>query len=361
MGGVFSSVRDLARWVSGFLDAFPARDEPEGTHPLRRSSRREMQQAHRAIGPAIAARSPDAEPAVVGGGYGFGLFVQRDPELGTIIGHPGGYPGFGSHMAWHPATGIGVIGLGNHRYAPLRRVVAEALADLVRADTAPRRRVLAMPAVAAYRPMVDALVNDWDDAAADGAFAMNMDLDEPRERRRAAVTSLSAEMGPLRPDDTRPVTSDSPADLTWWLRGSCGWARISILVTPEPSPRIQALTVRSVGDPSPALRTLAQRILALAAEAAGEVGPAPFWPDDLPLGPGVDRPALERALRAAGPVLGTLRLGLPIDGDGRTASTFALESERGNAELRVGLDPDSGVVTVASLLVKTRAAAPEAW
>ena len=355
MGGLFSSVRDLARWVAGFLDAFPARDDPEGAHPLRRASRREMQQAHRAFGPVIAAHAPEAEPAIVTGGYGFGLFVFRDPELGTIIGHPGGYPGFGSSMAWHPATGLGVIGLGNHRYAPIRRVVSEALADLVRADVAPRRRVVAGPAVAAFRPVVEGLIAEWDDAVADAAFAMNMDLDEPRERRRAAVAKVADELGPFRPDEARPVTSDSPADLAWWLRGEHGWARVSILVTPERSPRIQALTITPVGDPSPALRALAERILALAAEAA------PSWPDDLPLASGLDRQALERALGAAGPSFGRLSLGSPIDGDGHAASAFELESERGRAELRVALDPGSGSVTEAALVARAREAAPEAW
>ena len=46
MGGVFTSVHDLARWVAGFADAFPPRDDPEEGHPLRRASRREMQQIH---------------------------------------------------------------------------------------------------------------------------------------------------------------------------------------------------------------------------------------------------------------------------------------------------------------------------
>ena len=60
MGGVFSSIRDLARWVAGFLDAFPARDDPEGGHPLRRASRREMQQAHRLVVPSLPARPAHA-------------------------------------------------------------------------------------------------------------------------------------------------------------------------------------------------------------------------------------------------------------------------------------------------------------
>ena len=59
MGGVFSCVKDLARWVAGFAAAFPPRDEPEDSHPLSRASRREMQFAHVAIpagGEGIAVR-----------------------------------------------------------------------------------------------------------------------------------------------------------------------------------------------------------------------------------------------------------------------------------------------------------------
>ncbi|MFN8631238.1 MAG: serine hydrolase domain-containing protein [Chloroflexota bacterium] len=68
MGGIFTTVRDLATWVAGFLDAFPARDDPEGAHPLRRASRREMQQAHRAFGAEIGAHAPDAVPGAEAGG-----------------------------------------------------------------------------------------------------------------------------------------------------------------------------------------------------------------------------------------------------------------------------------------------------
>ncbi len=141
MGGVFSSVRDLATWVVGLLDAFPARDDPEGPHPLRRSSRREMQQVHRAIAPEVPAHAPDEVPAVTAEGYGFGLVATLDPDLGTFVSHAGGYPGFGAHMAWHHATGLGVIGLGSLRYAPMRPAVDAALRDLVREELVPCRRV----------------------------------------------------------------------------------------------------------------------------------------------------------------------------------------------------------------------------
>ena len=52
---------------------------PEGPHPLRRASRREMQQVQRAFGAEVRADAPDAEPVVLAGGYGFGLFVAHRP------------------------------------------------------------------------------------------------------------------------------------------------------------------------------------------------------------------------------------------------------------------------------------------
>ena len=355
MGGLFTCVADLASWVAGFIDAFPARDDPEDGHPLCRATRREMQQVQRAFGPTVASHTPDAEPAIESGGYGFGLFVLHDLHLGTTISHAGGYPGFGSHMAWHPATGLGVIGLGNARYAPVRPVVAEMLATLVRADAVPRRRVVPMPVVEAFRPVVEGLLERWDDAVADAAFAMNMDLDEPRDLRRAAVQQAARELGPFRADPSRPDRSDSPADLAWWLRGERGWVRVSILVSPEPRPRLQRMAVLGVGDPSPVVGAAAERILALAADAV------PAWPGDLPAGDGLDTDSVLRSLRAGGVRFGSMRLGLPIDGDGLTSSTFEIEGDRGRLQIKVTLDPETGVITEAALLVPARELSPEAW
>jgi hypothetical protein len=355
MGGVFSCVEDLARWVAGFTDAFPARDDPEGGHPLRRATRREMQQVQRAFGQEVPAHAPDGEPKLESGGYGFGLFVLQDPDLGTTVSHAGGYPGFGSHMAWHPATGLGVIGLANLRYAPIRSVVAEMLTMLVRAEVAPRRHVVAAPVVAAFRPLVDGLLAAWDDGVADAAFAMNMDLDEPRDVRRSAAQKIAHELGPFQPDPARPDESASPADLAWWLRGEHGWVRVSILVTPEPEPRLQQLSLRVAGDPSSVLREAAERLLACAAEAVS------VWPADLPAGGEMDVGRVLRSLRAGTARFGALRLGLPIDGDGRASSTFEIESDQGRLQLTVALDQGTGALTSAKLMLRARTIPAEAW
>src|SRR5918992_1969745 len=46
MGGLWTSARDLARYVAFLMSAFPSRDDAE-TGPIKRSSAREMQQAWR--------------------------------------------------------------------------------------------------------------------------------------------------------------------------------------------------------------------------------------------------------------------------------------------------------------------------
>src|SRR3954454_4669766 len=131
MGGVFTSVRDLARWVTGFADAFPPRDTPEERHPLSRASRREMQQIQRSITPRVEWVAADAPPVVETGGYGYGLFMTDDMAIGRTGGHGGGYPGGRSHLRWLPASGIAVIEFGNARYARMTPQVIEALRSLV--------------------------------------------------------------------------------------------------------------------------------------------------------------------------------------------------------------------------------------
>ena len=329
--------------MAGFTDAFPARDDPEGGHPLRRSTRREMQQAHRFIDVKVLAHAPDSEPGVLAEGYGLGLFVTADPALGTVVSHAGGYPGFGSHMAWHPATGLGVIGLGNIRYAPVRPVVTEALAMLVRAEAAPRRRVVPSAAVERFRGVVELLLARWDDARGGRGVRHEHGPRQPRDLRRATAERLSAEIGPFRRDPSRPDRSSSPAHLAWWLRGERGWVRAEILVTPEPEPLIQRLALTAVGDPSAALRDAAESLLRCAAE------PAPVWPADVPAGrgwtPGPSCGHCGQPRRASGRCASAS----PTAGDGSTSATWELDTDRGRAQLGVGLDRDTGSLVTAEL------------
>jgi hypothetical protein len=204
--------------------------------------------------------------------------------------------------------------------------------------------------------LAERLLADWGDALADSVFAMNMDLDEPRPDRRAAVEQVRADLGPFRRDEGRPVVEASPAHRRWWLRGERGWVQLEILLTPEPEPRIQSLKLIPVGDPSGVLTSTAERLLA----AAGE--PAHGWPEDLPRAATLDPVAIGRTLCAASARFGTMGLGCPRAGDGRTTTTWDLATERGGrATLRVDVDPGTGAVAAVDLRVAAVEPDPEGW
>jgi CubicO group peptidase (beta-lactamase class C family) len=355
MGGLYSTVRDLARWVAFHLDAFPARSDPDDG-PVRRSSRREMAQVQRMVAAERDAAPAHESPLVEAAGYGFGLFIVSRPEIGTVVGHGGGYPGYGTMMSWHPASGIGVVSGGNLRYGPVHELTRNVLLDLVRADDAPRRPFRVLRSVDEHRVTVSGLLERWDDAVADEAFAMNMDLDEPREARRAAVAKAVEQVGgPFRLDETREETSISAAHRRWWLRGQRGWLYFSMLVSPEPRPRIQALRVVATLDPSETLSDMAGRLVAAS-------GPGGAWPDTLEAGEKVDRAVVLRGLRIIAAWLGDgpVTLGALTGGDGTTTATWELGAPAAGT-LRIALDKDTGALAEVEVSIAERLAAMEAW
>ena len=336
MGGVFSSVRDLARWVAGFVDAFPPRDEAEGRHPLSRASRREMQQPHRPFDPSISAPSVDAVLEFQGGAYGFGLVTLDHLRYGRIVGHSGGYPGFGSNMRWHPASGLGVVVLANGRYAPATPLGKDLLEALLAAEAAPIRRIRPVPATEAARATIERLLGRWDDEAIDRLCAMNVDLDEPIARRRAVFEKLRASHGALVPDPDAPVESFSPFHLAWWMRGERGRVQLEIQLSPEREPRVQTLNVTSVPEPPPELADAATLVRAALDD------PAPAWPAAVMLGDTVNPVAVRRALLAASARFAPIERTAVVAGDGVKAASFRFSGARGAFELRMTRDPETG-------------------
>ena len=74
LGGLYSTVADLAVWVAGFIDAWPPRDGDD-KHPLSRASRREMQQVVTAM------------PLQLGAGEGFSTTLLAVMEIpGIVVG-----------------------------------------------------------------------------------------------------------------------------------------------------------------------------------------------------------------------------------------------------------------------------------
>lgn len=159
IGGLASSVSDVARWVSVLMTAvdgslaagrsagdatglatatgeaggeggshlggFPLGANPREQRTWRRILA-DLQQAQRLI--SVTRNERDA---VVTAGYGYGLRCYFDTQLGHSAGHSGGYPGFSLHMRWHAASGTGVVLLANVTGFPAEAVATNALDALV--------------------------------------------------------------------------------------------------------------------------------------------------------------------------------------------------------------------------------------
>ncbi|HEU4584290.1 MAG TPA: serine hydrolase domain-containing protein [Gemmatimonadaceae bacterium] len=257
MGGMLTSIADLSRWVGFMLDAWPARDGAEG-ETLRRASRREMQQVVRYNGASAVRDKETGELSLSAGGYGYGLGVRTTCLFNTVVSHTGGLPGFGSIMLWLPDYGVGIVALGNLTYTGWRGVTDQALAAMARTGALEPRAPRPAPILAERHEQVTRLVTNWDDALADSIAAVNLFLDESKDRRRAAIEKVRDAAGGSCSNEG-PFVAENALRGRWRMRCAKGDIAVSITLAPTVPAGVQHLDVRPIGReeslaPAPACR-----------------------------------------------------------------------------------------------------------
>ena len=148
MGGVETSATDYAKWVEFLLSAWPARDGPE-TGPVRRATVREIVTgANSGTG---RLRNPDAggAPCRQAIAYAMGWGVTDDCDLGRIVAHSGGFPGYGSNVLLLPDKGVGIFAFASKTYAAAGLPVLRAALALQKAGAIPDRQLPVSPGLAA--------------------------------------------------------------------------------------------------------------------------------------------------------------------------------------------------------------------
>lgn len=245
MGGMLTSARDLSKYVSALLAAWPPRDGPD-SGPVRRASLREMQQIGR-YNLATTGRDAAGTPQLNASGYGYGLRISQNCSFRHIVAHGGGLPGFGSVMQWLPEHGVGIIAFGNRTYTGWGGVANEAFNRLAGTGALRPRAVQPSPALTSARNVVSRLIATWDDRLADSIAAENLYLDESRERRRAHLETLHAKVGACAADADRFDEVENALRGQWLVSCERGQLLASITLAPSMPPTVQYLSVR----PSP--------------------------------------------------------------------------------------------------------------
>ena len=255
LGGLYSTVRDLARWSGVFLDAEPPRDAPEGA-PVSRATLREMQRARSAFAPGVEWPSLAEPPGVIAGGYGYGLMIWHERDGQRHVGHPGGLPGYGTLMRWVPELGPERDPARQRHLRASARCRCAARSRWSRAR--PRcRSASSAPTRACWpRAMRSTASSRAGTTTRPRACSRPTSTStSPLAERRAELEALAERHGALARDG-----EFEPEDALrgrWRLRGERGHVDLDITMAPTVPPLVQTLGVESVLPPAGLLATLA--------------------------------------------------------------------------------------------------------
>ena len=103
----------------------------------------------------------------------------------------------------------------------------------------------------ARREAVSRLVMQWSDPLADSLAAVNLFLDRSRDRRKAEIAKLQAEVGPCRTGAGFDVVENALRG-QWAMPCDRGALRVSITLAPTSTPTVQFFEVsRAPATPPP--------------------------------------------------------------------------------------------------------------
>jgi CubicO group peptidase (beta-lactamase class C family) len=241
MGGIHTSANDYARWVAFLLSAWPARDGAE-TGPVNRAVVREL-----AIGtsfPRFGTRQgPNGGVCAFSTVYGAGFNVVRDCDLGLLLAHNGGFPGYGSSVLLMPDYGVGIFAFVNRTYDEPTEAIRDAAQMLkqggfLKLPLQPVNETLARSyqrAAAMYRAGdVRTAIND---------LAVNFLMDRSADNWSREFEDLKGEVGNCDAQEPIVATGRRTGIFTWQC--AHGAIRGSIELSPTNPSLIQALTLDS--------------------------------------------------------------------------------------------------------------------
>ena len=197
---------------------------------------------------------------------------------------------------------------------------------------------------------MDALLDAWNDEAADALFAANVDSDVPRDHRKKDIAEAIAKVGGLA-GPAQEIKATTPSSMEWVRPGVRGRLKVDIQLMPLARQHVQTLGVDAVPEPDVALRQAATSVV----EAL--LNDDPQWPAGVVTDAAVDHAAVLMGAAAARSA-GAARELPTVAASARSPydASFALRGRAATTTLKVVIDPTSYVVTHCSFVT-----AADAW
>jgi CubicO group peptidase (beta-lactamase class C family) len=236
MGGVETSATDYAKWVAFLLSAWPARDGDDAG-PVARATVREIAAGSNFVAGRMRAAAAGGAPCRQAVAYAMAWSEIDDCDLGRVLMHSGGYPGYGSIVMLLPGSGVGIFAFGSKTYADAGLPAMRAALALQERGAIGKRTVPVSAGLAAAYGAARAVWRAGDIAAA--PLANNMLLDRDRPGWTSKLAALRAEVGDCRADEPIKPISAMEGRFEW----SCDHGRLAGRVqrAPEPAVTVQAL------------------------------------------------------------------------------------------------------------------------
>lgn len=237
MGGVETSANDYAHWVAFLLSGWPARDGADAG-PVRRATIRDIVTGDNFATAAMRNPAAGGTPCRQATAYGMAWRVIDDCDLGRIVTHTGGYPGYGSVVMLLPDKGVGIFAFASRTYGAPSLPALRALLALQKTGALPDRTRPASPGLTSAYAAARAVWQRGDIGAA--PLAMNMPLDRNAAQWKAMLTDLHSKVGACAADEPVQPISEMEGRFTWACEHGTIAGRVQRAPTPEV--KLQALS-----------------------------------------------------------------------------------------------------------------------
>jgi CubicO group peptidase (beta-lactamase class C family) len=185
-GGIYSSVRDMARYAAFLLAAYPPRDDDDHG-PIRRATIREAQLTGFALEPhaSLVPNPKPGEPLVEldASAYGFGWVRRQTCTTTDQVGHNGAIDSYRAAVALRTSSGIGVVVLSNFGNANTEAFADRAIAVLEATGAMKPREAVVSDA---FRPVMTTFLEVYNSFDATKLAAILSRPVDPREHDELA-------------------------------------------------------------------------------------------------------------------------------------------------------------------------------